>query len=648
MGSLTVVPNLVEGFFRIEANWQDVAHQRKCWIYRKVANAADSTRIALRDGDLVWLSNGVAVAFDHEAPLDTPLQYQSVLPLNVNGDFEDGVAEWLDTTNGGTIGVVTQSLDYYVPNTGQASLQLVSNGGAAAKAVSEFIPATAGTVYTLTGRLMVDSFWTGGIRLQIQWFNGTTPLSNTQGADDFSAYPGNWGSYSALGAAPATTTQCKIAAVITGTPPPTMRLFADELYLTVAASTITGAPVVMPSNGGGWWTDPLHPWSKVRLQLDLDDPDLCGASSGIVYLGMSDETFPADSALLEVNDAPNAVGTWNQRKSGRQTVRVATQTPADIAAVKALHAPGAPLLFQVDQRYGEPEHYGLHGELAVGRIHGEQAVPWRVAQASFGKLAAPVGPAQGTLRSRYADITRFDTFADAMANGGGAYDTFTRTLGAGFWGSTQATATSPALPYTLSSPADMSVNGVTGLAAMPAINAVRRATLAGLSIANFDILLTMSISAGPTGAGGQAEGGIRARFIDLNNFVDCRAFRNVNTNNITVVMRQVVGGVESALTAFVPITGATVGSTITLRFTGVGTALQGWGWPVGTVQPVAPLVTTTVTPVAAGAVEVYISINASVTNAPLTGGFDNLQVTNLATNGGATWLDVLQGEASLQ
>lgn len=404
----TVVPG--DGYVRVEANFQDFAHCRRAWLYRTVAGVDT----VLRDGDLAWLSNGITVAFDHEAPLDTVVTYKATSPLNWNGDFESGVSEWLDTTNGGTVGTVVQSLDFYFA--GNASLKLTPTSGSTAKAVSEFIPATVGTSYTLTGMMMMSAAWAGGIQVQIQWFNGTTPVSTSASTADLTPAPGSWASYSVTATAPATTTQCKIAVAITGTPPSTISLYADEVYLSTAAATVTSAGLEVLSGGSGWWTDPLHPATKVRLQVDLYVTG-CNGPAGVAYLGVGEESFPADSTAMEVNDAVYPVGAFQRRKSGRQAMRVGTATLADLARVQDLHASGAPLLLALSSVYGEAAAYQLHGDLTTPRVHGDQAVPWRIAQSEFVKVLPPVGPAEGTLRTRYGDLAKYTTFSAATAAG---------------------------------------------------------------------------------------------------------------------------------------------------------------------------------------------------------------------------------------
>jgi hypothetical protein len=415
MGSVTptVIPG--DGYVRVEVNWQDFTHNRRAWIYRTVGGVDTK----LRDGDYVWLSNGIAVAYDHEMPLDTSVSYKSSIPLNYNGDFESGVLEWLDTTSSGTVGTVTQSFDYWVPGTGAASLRLVPDGASsAAKAASEYFPVTVGTSYTFNAQMLLNTYWTGGIRVQIQWYNGTSLLSSSAGTDDFTPFPGVWSSYTATGTAPATATQARVAFVITGTPPSTLVLYGDEAYATTAAATVSSGPVVVPSDSSGWWTDPLHPATKIKLLIDLKQQQACAAPPGVAYLGVGPEkTRPADGATLAVEGAEYPVATWAVRKAPRSAMRVGLSNTADLARVKALHASGAPLLLSMNAQYGEPQQYQLFGDVIEGRLHGDQREQWRLVYGEFSETLAPIGPPEGTLKTRYVDLTKYATFAAATAAG---------------------------------------------------------------------------------------------------------------------------------------------------------------------------------------------------------------------------------------
>lgn len=408
----TVTPTVVpgEGYVRVEVNWQDMPHARRCWIYRVVGGVATT----LRDGDQAVLSNGIAVAYDHEAPLDTPVTYRSTVQLNWNGSFEDGVAEWADTTNTGTLGTVSQSFDYYAE--GRASLKLTPTSGGSYRAVSEMVPVVAGQSYTFTAKLMMPSDWPSGVGTALYWYNGTTFLSGN-GPTFLPVAPGVWTDFIRTNTAPASATQARLVLIPGGSPQASLPLYADAVYMSGPGTTVDAAPVLVPSAGGGWWTDPLHPATKVRLQVELAELAASAPPAGVVYLGVGDEQFPASAVAMDINDAPYSVTAFALRKAGRQNIRIGTATLADRDAVLALHASGAPLLLQLDTRWGEAAAYHQYGDLTIGRIHGDQKVPWRIGAADFTKVLPPVGPAEGTNRTRYVDLAKYPTFSAASAAG---------------------------------------------------------------------------------------------------------------------------------------------------------------------------------------------------------------------------------------
>lgn len=630
MGSVTPVVVPGEGYVRVEVNWSDFPHTKKCWIYRIVGGV----RTMLREGNAAPLSGGIAVAFDHEMPYDVPVGYRSVIALNANGDFEDGVTEWLDTTNLGTVGAVTQSKAYYVPGEGIASAKLVPDGvSATAQAVSEFIPATAGTTYTLSGRVMLTGYWAGGVGVRMQFFNGTTPLTLFGAYNDTVPAPGEFGSYGFSAVAPASTTQVKIMAGVQGTPPVSLNAYVDEMYLTTSGTQVTAADVVVPSDGAGWWVDPLHPATKIRLQTDLQ-ASACVPSSAIGLLGISPETFPADEEALPINNAVTPYGAWQVRKAGQATMQVVTVTLADLAQLKSLHASGAPLLLQLPASYGEELAYQLHAELEVSRLSPDMRRPWRVSRSSFAKVLPPVGPAEGTYRTRYMDFTKLTTFQDAEAAGGGGYDRYTRSVSNG-WG----TSSSGLVTTTSGGAASVySVNGSQGVIAVEALNALRL-VLYPVSLLNFRM---RGRAIGFTPTGGNPEIHYFARYVNSTNFVRAVLYRQ-STGGMTLRVSQVLAGVETA-TGFITIAGAANNSTIRLDFVGAGTTLDATAWVDGTVKPQAPTASLTgVTMLTAGQIGSAVNLPGTVTNPlPLSVAYDDLEMTALDTS--YTWLDGLQGE----
>lgn len=417
MGSITAFPAAERGHVRLEVDWSSHTHSPKCWIYRVV----DSTATLIREGDFCLLSNSRACVYDTEAPLDTPMRYRTVAPLNANGDFQDTVEEWTDTTNTGTIGTVTQSADYFVAGRSNYSLRLVQAGSQATiRACSEFIPATVGTSYTVSGRLMVPSNWTGGVGVQIFWFNGTTFLSASGAVDNLWPAAGVFELDTVTGTAPASTTQMKIVAAMTGTPPTNLPMYVGEMFVTEAASTVDSATVLLLGQGAGWWKDPLHPATAVRIQMDLGDS--CPLPPGVAFVGLGDRQRPTDSVLLEVPDSELGLGVFAKRKAKRSSIRVASATFADSERIAALHAAGGPILLQLPPDFGEADSYGLYSELNSGRIATDQTVPVQVHAASYAVVRPPVGAPDGVAGTRYSDLTKYSTYTAANAAGATWFD----------------------------------------------------------------------------------------------------------------------------------------------------------------------------------------------------------------------------------
>jgi hypothetical protein len=412
MGSITPFLDNSRGQVRLELDWTSQAHSTKASIYRVVGGVAS----LIREGDLCLLSNGRACVYDTEAPLDTVMRYRTVAPINANGDFQDTVEEWLDTTNTGTIGSVTQSTDYFVPGRATASLRLSQTAigsQATVRAVSEFMPATVGTSYTATAQLLIAANWVGGIGVQIFWYAGTSFISSTGALDNLWPAAGVWEADTVTGTAPATTTQMRIVVGMTGTPYPGLALYAGEVYVTEAASTVESADVILLGQGAGWWKDPLHPALNLRVQMDLDIA--CPVAPGLGFVGLGDRTRPPDATLLEIPDSAEGVSVWAKRKAKRSSLRIASSTFSDAEAVAALHSYGGPLLFQLPPEYGEPDFYAQYSELTSGRIATDQRVTVQVHAASYVVLRAPVGAAEGVLGTRYSDLLRFTTYAQATA-----------------------------------------------------------------------------------------------------------------------------------------------------------------------------------------------------------------------------------------
>lgn len=201
-------------------------------------------------------------------------------------------------------------------------------------------------------------------------------------------------------------------------------------------------------------------------------------------------------------------------------------------------------------------------------------------------------------------------------------DTFTRTVVDG-WGTADTGQT-----YTLAggaAPGDYDVNGSQGTFTITSNNVQRTATVNSLSEPNGTLYGYYKHPVVPTGAG--HEMGVRARFVDGNNFVDLRLFLNTG-NNITIAIRQVAAGVETALVGFPGV--AYAGGGLVAADEAVNYRLDFWGnilrakvWPAVEPEPVAYLATTTVTFLTAGSASYTGFTNPGSTNVlPITLKFD--------------------------
>lgn len=627
----TITPTVLapEGYVRIEINYSDVANARRARIWRQVAGV----RTLLRDAAPAVLSAGIAVAFDHEAPLDVPLTYVAISPLNKNADFETTVTEWTDSTNNGTIGTVTQSRDYYVPETGLASLKLTTTAAVAtSKAVSEIVPiSTTPATYTILGRLMLADYWTGGIGVQLQWYTGTTLVGTVGAANDFTPFPGDWGSYGFSATSPAGADGVRLVAAITGTPPVGTAMYVDDMYLTLSSSTVTAAEVVLPSAGMGWWTDPLHPATKVRLVVDLRSSD-CLPQSSVIYLGSADRVLGADSSTTEVNDSPYPIAAYARRKSGSRAIGVGTMTPLDRDQLELLHYWGGQLFLQLPQQYREADRYTLCGDVQFAPLPGDQRKPWRVSTTPYREVEAPIGPAEGTWNTRYVDLDRYPTFWQSQTVGG-AYDDFARNVS-----NALGTATSGQSWTTTGTATDYGVNGSQALYTVGTTGVDRAAYLSNLG-PNIDVTVTLAPTIVATGAAFNQV--VRIRHDGTNFYETGVQYKTDGTIDLYLVRNvTVLSGLGSVLTY-------NSASQINLRFQASGSTIRHKVWTVGTPEPLAWAASVTDATFPGNSTDrVYLVANrvGGNTNGGLVIPFDNLIVTNLASpGGGQTWLDALRG-----
>jgi PKD repeat protein len=200
-----------------------------------------------------------------------------------------------------------------------------------------------------------------------------------------------------------------------------------------------------------------------------------------------------------------------------------------------------------------------------------------------------------------------------------AEDRFTRTATSS-WGSAPTGG-----PWTLSSAANSSVNGSTGLLSHTA-GATRTARLAGISATDVDI--SVDISANKAMTGGGAYAGVIVRQVGTDYYQGRARF----LANGTLAVQILQGGSTVLANATVPGT-YTPGTALTIRVQAEGTSpttIRAKLWLAGTAEPATWGVTATSTAAAlqaAGSIGVVSYASGSITNAPLAFGYDNFVAT---------------------
>lgn len=400
MGSITATAQPDKGRVRLDIDWTTHPSPR-CQVFRIVAGG---TPTLIREGAPCVLSHNKATIYDVEGPLDQITTYRTTVQLNANADMELSVEEWQALSTGG---VASQSLDFH--SAGNASLLFTPSGATAAPILlSDAFPVTVGVSYTSTLQLMSRTRWAGGIGAVIRWYDAGSALISTSGtASNLWPSVGVFEPYTITATAPALSVTARIGVLWAGTPPSTALFNVDEAYATTALGTVNSGIVTLASSQGGWWKDPLHPATMVRL-IDREEvfrlQATCGTFQGVVLVGASQPSLPADSALLEVPGQSLGVGVFARRKAGRRTIVVATNSTTDADKLRALHGAGGPLLLQLPAAYGVPEQYTLCGSLDSSSLGGDMTRPMAAHQTQFVQSAPPPGPGEGVAGARYVDF----------------------------------------------------------------------------------------------------------------------------------------------------------------------------------------------------------------------------------------------------
>ncbi|WP_185993046.1 hypothetical protein [Streptomyces sp. 130] len=411
---------------------------------------------------------------------------------------------------------------------------------------------------------------------------------------------------------------------------------------TGSVTTYTAGP--LDQAGQVWLRDPLRPWAD--LALDFCDaaqsghvPGCAQPSPELVWVGLGDETWRADSGLFDVLNAERPADVWARRKHADTSLTFFTRSLDAIDRVYDLFTAGGPLLLQLPPEYGVRDRFVQPGDVTMSRISRDQRRPERRWEVPVTVVDRPLGPAQGTACATwcalpdayptYGDLPAGRTFADLAAGEvlcpdgeplNPILDTFTRTV-AGGWGTADT-----GQPWTVREgpAADFSVTGSAGVHTHPTSNVFHTTTVPW---AGPDTSMRVQFLLPAMPAGDYAYVFAVAQYADPTHMYMARV-RIDPAGPVTLTLRK-RDGVETQLGSFFD-TGHTyvAGTPYTIRFARFGTTVAGKVWPTAAPEPAGWQITSTdaalTGPSAAG---VRTLAGTALTNVPYVFRFDNLVVT---------------------
>lgn len=373
--------------------------------------------------------NTVDVWYDTEAPLDTPVWYVVELPYaefpymwaselvhlitGDDADFETGVGAWSADADAAISHLTVDPLF----GTGSLRVTLTATvpyTGARLPA----IPVTAGLMYGISGWLRSPAG--GYVRLGVDWLDaGSDWISVSYATQDY-LEPGITVRQAGNLVAPVGAAFAQLRVVYSsGTSGQfvdldRMRMWSmgDPDYDGTAAT-----PTILPSNDGGWLTDPTVPAESIRLSLlpteacDVDDL-IAGVTSGVIFASHAAEVRAAAGQRFDVVQQANPVPVTGVRKSPTSTLTLATVTFADRDQVHELYESGRVTFLRLPAEYGVPDRYLDVADVNTSALSPDLRLPYRVIDLPYATVDQPAGPTLGALGTRIRDLDRFVTWAD--------------------------------------------------------------------------------------------------------------------------------------------------------------------------------------------------------------------------------------------
>jgi hypothetical protein len=162
--------------------------------------------------------------------------------------------------------------------------------------------------------------------------------------------------------------------------------------------------MVVPSSGDFRLGDPVRPCNDTTLLFNAPiDPD-CVPTQGIFFGNMSDETFGANTNLLQPVNSRRPIAVNRTRSDTTATLTVATKTFADRDALRTLNSPGSPLLLRGPVQYGIADRYMSVGDVQEQRPLSDHRVQPRTVTLPHTAVDRPSGPTQGVCGTRVQDL----------------------------------------------------------------------------------------------------------------------------------------------------------------------------------------------------------------------------------------------------
>lgn len=352
-----------------------------------------------------------AVLYDTELPLDSAFYYTAAAPsvtLNATSTFTSGYIDpWFATAS-------TVTLKVSATRGGATFLAIQSDGATATPtARSEDIPATPNAVLTVAATISANVSQSVTLTLVAIDSTGAALATGTTTATVLAAT-----TMTTNVTCPASTVAVRASVQVNGTPAATTIVSVSQVTVTNAAGSAVSGGVVVPSLGACRLKDPLRPGNNVRVDFYIDPSPLCIPGEGIFWQSLDVESQAANAATFNVNNQVNPVVVSKQRSAVTSTLTLVTRTFQDRDRLNALLAPGSPVLFQAPDEYGMPDRYISVGSDTVTRLSPDHRFPIRVFGMPHAVCAAPGGPMQGAVGTRWVDTcNRYATWA--LVNGAG-------------------------------------------------------------------------------------------------------------------------------------------------------------------------------------------------------------------------------------